>query len=136
MFFMKNSKSFWLKAGAALVAACFAFSVQAADKKILGYGTVHDVADWTMRFGNTGKKVTELQEKLVYLGWLSEHNITGHFGINTQDAITRFQTAYNLKVLGIANIETQTLLNRLVEEKRYADPDAWIVVEEDDDFFE
>ena len=107
-----------------------------ADKKILGYGTVHDVADWTMRFGNTGKKVTELQEKLVYLGWLSEHNITGHFGINTQDAITRFQTAYNLKVLGIANIETQTLLNRLVEEKRYLDPDAWTVAEEDDDFFE
>ena len=107
-----------------------------ADKKILGYGTVHDVADWTMRFGNTGKKVTELQEKLVYLGWLSENNITGHFGINTQDAITRFQTAYNLKVLGIANIETQTLLNRLVEEKRYLDPDAWTVAEEDDDFFE
>ena len=107
-----------------------------ADKKILGYGTVHDVADWTMRFGNTGKKVTELQEKLVYLGWLSANNITGHFGINTQDAITRFQTAYNLKVLGLANIETQTLLNRLVEEKRYLDPDAWTVAEEDDDFFE
>ncbi|MBR6460764.1 MAG: ThuA domain-containing protein, partial [Verrucomicrobia bacterium] len=44
---MKNSKSFWLKAGAALVAACFAFSVQAADKKILVVsvtkGFVHDV---------------------------------------------------------------------------------------------
>jgi peptidoglycan hydrolase-like protein with peptidoglycan-binding domain len=107
-----------------------------ADKKILGYGTVHDVADWTMRFGNTGKKVTELQEKLVYLGWLSADNVTGHFGINTQDAITRFQTVYNLKVLGIANIETQTLINRLVEEKRYKDPDAWAVTEEDEDFFE
>ncbi len=47
MFFMKNSKSFWLKAGAALVAACFVFSVQAADKKILVVsvtkGFVHDV---------------------------------------------------------------------------------------------
>ncbi len=107
-----------------------------ADKKILGYGTVHDVADWTMRFGNTGKKVTELQEKLVYLGWLSADNVTGHYGINTQDAITRFQTAYDLKVLGIANIETQTLINRLVDEKRYQDPDAWSVPEEDEDFFE
>ena len=29
------------------------------DKKILGFGTVHDVADWTMRLGNTGKKVKE-----------------------------------------------------------------------------
>ncbi len=106
------------------------------DKKILGYGTVHDVADWTMRFGNTGKKVTELQEKLVYLGLLTPDNITGHFGVNTQTAITDFQTAHGLKVLGIANIETQTLLNRLYEEKRYRDADAWSVAEEDDDFFE
>ena len=106
------------------------------DKKILGYGTVHDVADWTMRFGNTGKKVTELQEKLVYLGLLTPDNITGHFGVNTQTAITDFQTAHGLKVLGIANIETQTLLNRLYDEKRYRDADAWSVAEEDDDFFE
>ena len=107
-----------------------------SDKKILGYGTVHDVADWTMRFGNTGKKVTALQEKLVYLGWLSADNITGHFGVNTQDAITRFQTENGLKVLGIANLETQKKLNQLYEEKRYRDADAWIVVEEDEDFFE
>ena len=106
------------------------------DKKILGYGTVHDVADWTMRFGNTGKKVTELQEKLVYLGYLAQDSITGHFGVNTQTAITDFQTVHDLKVLGIANIETQTLLNRLYEEKRYRDADAWNVVEEDEDFFE
>ena len=106
------------------------------DKKILGYGTVHDVADWTMRFGNTGKKVTELQEKLVYLGYLTQDSVTGHFGINTQTAITNFQTANNLKVLGIANLETQTLINRFYEEKRYRDADAWTVVEEDDDFFE
>ena len=106
------------------------------DKKILGYGTVHDVADWTMRFGNTGKKVTELQEKLVYLGLLTEESITGHFGVNTQNAITAFQTANGLKVLGIANLETQTLLNRLYEEKRYRDADAWTVAEEDEDFFE
>ena len=107
-----------------------------SDKKILGYGTVHDVADWTMRFGNTGKKVTELQEKLVYLGWLSADNITGHFGVNTQDAITRFQHANGLKELGIANIETQALINRMYAEKRAADPDAWSVAEEDDDFFD
>ena len=41
-----------------------------------------------------------------------------------------------MKVLGIANIETQTKLNQLYEEKRYRDADAWTVVEEDDDFFE
>ena len=107
-----------------------------ADKKILGYGTVHDVADWTMRFGNSGRKVTELQEKLIYLGWMAEGSADGRYGSTTQDAITRFQTAYGLKVLGIANIETQTKLNQLYEEKRYKDADAWTVVEEDDDYFD
>ena len=106
------------------------------DKKILGFGTVHDVADWTMRLGNSGKKVTELQEKLIYLGWLAQGENDGHYGATTQDAIARFQTANGLKVLGIANIDTQTLINRQYEEKKYADPDAWGVIEEDDDFFE
>ena len=107
-----------------------------ADKKILGYGTVHDVADWTMRPGNSGAKVTELQQKLVYLGYLAEDSITGLYGTNTQDAISRFQTANGLKVLGIANIETQRQLNQLCEEKRFLDADAWQVAVEDDDFFE
>lgn len=107
-----------------------------ADKKILGYGTVHDVADWTMRSGNSGQKVTELQEKLIYLGWLPEGSADGYYGTDTVDAISRFQTAYGLKVLGIANIDTQTKLNQLYNEKLYRDGDAWTVVEEDDDFYD
>ena len=106
------------------------------DKKILGFGTVHDVADWTMRLGNSGQKVTDLQEKLIYLGYLPEGSADGHYGASTQDAINRYQAANGLKVLGIANIDTQTLLNRQYDEKKYADPDAWTVTEEDDDFFE
>ena len=48
------------------------------------------------------------------------------------------ELAYQLgaDLVGIANIETQAVLNRQVEEKKFADPDAWSVVEEDDDFFE
>lgn len=106
------------------------------DKKILGFGTVHDVADWTMRLGNTGKKVTELQEKLIYLGYMADGSADGHYGAATQNAINQFQTVNGLKILGIANIDTQTIINRQVEEKKFADPDAWSVVEEDDDFFE
>ena len=106
------------------------------DKKILGFGTVHDVADWTMRLGNTGKKVTALQEKLIYLGYMADGSADGHYGAATQNAINQFQTVNGLKVLGIANIDTQTIINRQVEEKKFADPDAWSVVEEDDDFFE
>ena len=106
------------------------------DKKILGYGTVHDVADWTMRLGNSGKKVTELQEKLIYLGYMAEGTADGHYGAATQNAINHYQQAHGLKVLGIANIETQSLINRQVEEKKFADPNAWSVVDEDDDFFE
>lgn len=107
-----------------------------ADKKILGYGTVHDVADWTMRSGNSGQKVTALQEKLIYLGWLPEGSADGIYGSATVDAISRFQTEYGLKVLGIANIDTQAKLNQLYEEKRFRDGDAWAVAEEDDDFYD
>ena len=107
-----------------------------ADKKILGYGTVHDVADWTMRSGNSGLKVTELQQKLIYLGWLPEGSADGYYGPATVDAINRFQTEYGLKLLGIANIETQTKLNQLYNEKLFRDGDAWAVAEEDDDFYD
>lgn len=107
-----------------------------ADKKILGYGTVHDVADWTMRSGNTGQKVTELQEKLIYLGWLPEGSADGVYGSATVDAISRFQTEYGLKVLGIANIDTQAKINQLYNEKLYRDGDAWTVAVEDDDYYD
>ena len=100
------------------------------DKKILGYGTVHDVADWTMRQGNSGEKVRQLQEKLVYLGLMPEGSADGVYGAATADVISAFQQARGLKVLGIANIETQRVLNREYQAKVDTDPDMWVI---DDD---
>lgn len=101
------------------------------DKKILGYGTVHDVADWTMRQGNSGQKVRELQEKMIYLGLMPQGSADGVYGAATAEAITAFQTAHGLKTNGIANIETQTLLNRLYQEKVDADPAMWVIIDDE-----
>ncbi len=103
------------------------------DKRILGYGTVHDVADWTMRAGNSGAKVRELQEKLVYLGLLPEGSVDGHYGATTAEAIRQYQVKNGLKDYGIANIQTQALINAEYEAKRMSDPGAWTLMDDEDD---
>ena len=102
------------------------------DKKILGYGTVHDVADWTMRQGNSGEKVRQLQEKLVYLGLMAEGSADGVYGAATAEAITAFQRANGLKELGIANIDTQKALNAAYQAKVDTDPDMWVIIDDED----
>lgn len=102
------------------------------DRKILGYGTVHDVADWTMRQGNAGEKVRQLQEKLVYLGLMPEGSADGVYGEATARVISSFQQQHGLKVLGIANIETQRIINDLYQAKADNDPDMWIIEDDED----
>ncbi len=96
-------------------------------QRILGYGTVRDVADWTVRSGCAGEKVRHLQVKLARLGYLKESEIDGVCGTATVEAITAFQTAYGLKVTGIANIATQLKLNTEYHESVYNDPLTWRV---------
>ena len=100
--------------------------------RILGYGTVHDAADITMQFGNTGEKVRQLQEKLIFLGYLDASFESGHFGTATLDALRAFQTDMNLRPNGIANIGTQLRLDEAVELKIDRDPLTWTVVDEDE----
>ena len=102
--------------------------------RILGYGTVHDVAEITMHYGNRGEKVRQLQEKLVYLGRLDPAHLTGTFGTATVEAVRAFQKENHLKVSGIANIATQTLLDELVEIRRDQDPATWQVIDDEDDW--
>lgn len=99
--------------------------------RILGYGTYNDVADITMRFGNEGEKVRQLQEKLVYLGLLDKEYLNGHFGNATLAAVQSFQASNGLQSNGIANIDTQLLLDDEVDKAIYNDPDTWTVVDED-----
>ena len=101
------------------------------DPTILGYGTVHDVADITMCFGTQGEKVRQLQEKLAYLGWLDTSFVTGRFGDSTVEAVRAYQEAHRLTVSGIANMKTQQLLESEYAGQYKSDPGIWSVVDED-----
>ena len=97
--------------------------------RILGYGTVHDVADVTMRAGNAGEKVRQLQEKLMLLGLVDKAD--GVFGPATAEAVKAFQTQQGMKATGIASIAMQKALDRAVDEAIDNDPATWLVVDED-----
>ena len=98
---------------------------------IIGYGTVHDVADITMGFGNEGEKVRLLQEKLAYLGFLDSSLVTGHFGDGTVEAVRDYQQQRGLRVNGIANINTQLALDAEYRRQYESDPGIWSVVDDD-----
>ena len=99
--------------------------------RILGYGTVHDVADITMHGGNRGEKVRQLQEKLIYLGLLGPESMTGVYDSDTAEAVRSFQRDEGLKPSGIANILTQRRLDEAVERRRLDDPETWKIVDDD-----
>ena len=101
--------------------------------RILGYGAVHDVIDITMHFGNRGEKVRQLQDKLVYLGYLSPEYVNGTFGNGTLEAVRLFQQQNDLRASGIADIATQSLLDQQVDRKRDLDPATWLITEDDED---
>ena len=98
---------------------------------ILGYGTVREVADTTMVVGNQGEKVRQLQERLAYLGFLRSDLVTGKFTDSTTEAIRAYQEARGLRIIGVANRETQQLLEKEYNEAYQNDPDIWSVVDED-----
>ena len=100
--------------------------------RILGYGTVHDVAEITMHFGNRGEKVRQLQEKLVYLKYLDPEYQNGTFGNATHDAVKAFQQANGLSPSGIANLSTQLKLEEVYRYTFDRDPDIWTVVDDEE----
>lgn len=99
--------------------------------RILGYGTVHDVAEYTMRSGNSGAKVQALQEKLTYLGYLDADMADGVFGSATAAAVRAFQTAHDLTASGVANQRTQNAIDQAMEEAIDSDPATWTVIDEE-----
>ncbi len=98
---------------------------------IMGYGTVHDVADITMSFGNQGEKVRILQERLSYLGYLDSGNISGRFGDSTADGLRNWQADHGLTANGIANMKTQQLLEAEYTTRYANDPGVWSVVDDE-----
>ena len=102
------------------------------EPRILGYGTVHDMADITMRYGNSGEKVRQMQDTLAYLGYLESRFVTGNFGNATVAAVRSFQNRHGLKGNAVANLETQRRMQEEAERKRDQDPATWTVVDEDE----
>lgn len=98
-----------------------------SDWRILGYGTVHNIADFTLKRGNEGKKVKELQEKLSDINLLDRSSIDGKFGLSTENAVKAFQTQNKLEVNGIANFSTQKHLNEIISQWFAQSPDGWVV---------
>lgn len=101
------------------------------DSQVLGYGLCEDLIGTTMRFGNTGDKVSALQQALYELGYLEEKHLTGTYGSNTRAAVANFQydAMYEDHPNGIANLYTQQAIADLLEKKRYNSPESWLVTE-------
>ena len=104
--------------------------------RILGYGTVRDVCSWTIRSGCSGVKVRQLQEKLVQLQLMDPAWVDGIYGPNTIQIIKDFQTAEGIPVNGIANIATQSIIDRRIRIMVVDNPANWLVddVSMDDPF--
>ena len=101
--------------------------------RILGYGTVHDMAGVTMRLGNSGAKVTQLQEKLVSLGLLNASAADGTYGQQTAAAVTAFQTQQGLSVTGVADRVTQQTMDHVLDKRDYYAPETFLVVDDEDE---
>lgn len=100
--------------------------------RILGYGTVHDVVETTLRSGNVGEEVREVQAQLAYLQLLPPDKVDGVFGSGTVNAVKTFQTQHGLKAHGIVNMDTRRTIRLAVELAQGRDPATWLVVDEDD----
>lgn len=84
---------------------------------ILGYGTVNEWAAFTLRFGNDGVPVKQLQEELVKAGLMESRYTTGKYGAITEAAVSTFQQASGLPVTGIADFATRQALSGAIAEK-------------------
>ena len=103
---------------------------QLTDWRVMGYGTVRDLADIVMQSGNTGQKVQELQDMLCYLGYLDAQYATGTYGPSTVEAVRAFQQATDKVPTGIANHHTQLTLQHIYEETYWQDDANFIVRDE------
>lgn len=75
-----------------------------------------DFGDRTLRKGNTGEDVKELQRRLMRAGQkLPKYKDDGDFGNETLDAVTKFQKANNLTVDGIVGKQTFAALEKYEE---------------------
>ena len=83
------------------------------DWRVLGYGTVRDLAGVVLNSHAFGEKVVTLQQRLSALGYLDAQHITGTYGSATAQAVRDFQTDTGKTPSGIANHHTQDTLEQM-----------------------
>ncbi len=64
----------------------------------------------TMKLGSRGSDVTQLQNRLLALGYMDYPNATGYYGAVTKTAVIRFQSNNSLSADGVAGPLTQNKL--------------------------
>lgn len=64
----------------------------------------------TMKLGSSGSDVTQLQNRLLTLGYMDYPNATGYYGAVTKTAVVRFQSNNGLAADGAAGPLTQNKL--------------------------
>lgn len=72
--------------------------------------TPEPTPDITLQKGDDNERVTQLQQRLMALGYLDIDEPTTHFGNATKYALQLFQRQHELQQDGIAGAETQMLL--------------------------
>ncbi len=104
------------KAGTATLTAIYADSATpgntAPDATASGNGNSGGVTTTnpnTLKYGDSGDRVTQLQSALTQLGY-STNGVDGRFGAGTQRAVVAFQKANKLTADGLAGTKTQELL--------------------------
>lgn len=65
----------------------------------------------TLKYGDSGSRVTDLQASLRQLGYYTG-SVDGRFGAGTQRGVIAFQKAYGLKADGLAGTKTLALLEQ------------------------
>ena len=100
------------------------------NSQVLGFGTPVRRVGTTMRSGNQGEGVLNLQENLHELGFLAEQHKTGTYGGNTKSAVVAFQkTMEGKSATGIADMETQIAIANLIVKKQFNAAETWLVTE-------
>lgn len=100
------------------------------EERILGYGTVYDLADIVLTGGCKGAKVLALQKQLVYLHYLDPQYMTGEYGPSTAQAVRQFQQDTGKVPTGIANHHTQLTLSELYHDTYWKNDDNFRVSEQ------
>ena len=99
------------------------------DWRVLGYGTVRDLAGVVLNSHSYGKKVERLQTMLAAMGYLDQQFITGNYGSATAQAVRDFQADTGKTPTGIANHHTQDTLYELYWQSYWLDDSHFAVRE-------